>query len=249
MKSLQDKIAIVTGASSGIGEATALLLAENGAKVTLAARRKDRLGNVKKRIDDMGGEAIIVQTDVTQRAQVEAMVKATIKKWKRVDVLINNAGVMLLSFYQNLKVEEWERMIDVNIKGVLYGIATVLPIMREQRGGHIINVSSDAARKVFPGSGVYSGTKAAVNWISEGLRFELAREKMPIRVTTIMPGGVVTELTKHITDPMVFESFKSFPAIEFMQAKDVAAAILYALTQEARVDVNEILVRSTEQAT
>ena len=249
MRLLDDKVAIVTGASSGIGEATALLLAEHGAKVALAARRKDRLGNVKKKIDAAGGEALIVQTDVTLRPQVEALVKTTLKKWGRVDILINNAGVMLLSFYQNLKVEEWERMIDINIKGVLYAIAAVLPAMREQRGGHIVNVSSDAARKVFPGSGVYSGTKAAVNWISEGLRFELAREKMPIRVTTIMPGGVVTELARHITDPMVFESFKAFPAIEFMQAKDVAAAILYALTQEPRVDINEILLRSTEQAT
>lgn len=129
----------------------------------------------KKKIDDAGGEALIVPTDVTQRSQMEAMVQATLKKWGRVDILINNAGVMLLSFYQNLKVEEWERMVDINIKGVLYGIAAVLPGMRAQRNGHIINISSDAGRKVFPGSGVYSGTKAAVNWISERNSFAVHR--------------------------------------------------------------------------
>src|SRR5574341_2223138 len=162
MKPLENQIAIVTGAASGIGEATALALATAGAKVTLAARRKDRLGNVKKKIAECGGEAWLIQTDVSMRPQVEAMVAQTKKKWGRVDILVNNAGVMLLSFMDKLKVEEWERMIDINLKGVLYGIAAALPIMREQRSGHIINISSDADRKVFPGSAVYSATKAAV---------------------------------------------------------------------------------------
>jgi NADP-dependent 3-hydroxy acid dehydrogenase YdfG len=249
MKSLENKIAIVTGASSGIGEATALALAEAGAKVTLAARRKDRLGNIKKRIEDTGGEALLIQTDVRVREQMEAMVAQTKKKWGRVDILVNNAGVMLLSFMDKLKVEEWERMIDINLKGLLYGIAGVLPIMREQRSGHIINVSSDADRKVFPGSAVYSATKAAVTMLSEGLRFELAREKMPIRVTSISSGAVATELASHITDPDIFEVFKTNPRIEFMKSADVAAAILFALTQPSHVGINNILVRPTEQAT
>lgn len=249
MKPLENHVAIVTGASSGIGEATALALAEAGAKVTLAARRKDRLGNLKKKIDDMGGAALLVQTDVSIRAQVEALAAKTKKRWGRVDILINNAGVMLLSFMDKLKVEEWERMVDINLKGVLFGIAAVLPIMREQRRGHIINISSDADRKVFPGSAVYSATKAAVTLLSEGLRAELAREKMPIRVTSISPGAVATELAKHITDKDIFEVFRSHPPIEFMQAADVAAAVLFALTQPAHVNINNIFVRPTQQAT
>jgi len=249
MKLLENQIAIVTGASSGIGEATALALAEAGAKVTLAARRKDRLGNVKKKIDDMGGEALLIQTDVAAREQVEAMVGQTKKKWGRVDILVNNAGVMLLSFMDKLKVEEWERMVDINLKGVLYGIAAVLPVMREQRSGHIINISSDADRKVFHGSAVYSATKAAVTLLSEGLRFELALEKMPIRVTSISSGAVTTELAKHITDKDIFEVFRAHPPIDFMKAADVAAAVLFAVTQPPHVDVNNILVRPTQQAT
>ncbi len=249
MKPLENQVVIVTGASSGIGEATALALAEAGAKVALAARRKDRLGNVKKKIEEMGSEALLLQTDVSVRAQVEALVAQTKKKWGRVDILINNAGVMLLSFMDKLKVEEWERMVDTNLKGVLYGIAAALPIMREQRSGHIINISSDADRKIFPGSAVYSATKAAVTLLSEGLRAELAREKMPIRVTSISPGAVATELAKHITDKDVFEVFRSHPPIEFMQSADVAAAVLFALTQPSHVDINNILVRPTQQAT
>jgi NADP-dependent 3-hydroxy acid dehydrogenase YdfG len=248
MKSLENQIAIVTGASSGIGEAAALALAEAGAKVTLAARRKDRLGNVKKKIEDMGGEALLIQTDVTVREQVEAMVAQTKKKWGHIDILVNNAGMMLLSFMDKLKAEEWERMIDVNLKGVLYGVAAVLPIMREQRSGHIINISSDADRKVFHGSAVYSATKAAVTLLSEGLRFELAVEKMPIRVTSISSGAVATELAKHITDKDIFEVFRSHPPIEFMKAADVAAAVLFAVTQPPHVDINNILVRPTQQA-
>jgi len=249
MKPLENQVAIVTGASSGIGEATALALAEAGAKVVLAARRKDRLGNVKKKIADLGGEALLIQTDVSVRLQVEATVAQTKKKWGRVDILVNNAGVMLLSFMDKVKVEEWEKMVDLNLKGVLYGIAAVLPIMREQRRGHIINISSDADRKVFPGGAVYSATKAAVTLLSEGLRFELARENMPIRVTSISSGAVATELAKHITDKDIFEVFRSHPPIEFMKAADVAAVVLFALTQPPHLDINNILVRPTQQAT
>lgn len=249
MKPLENQVAIVTGASSGIGEATAVALAEAGARVVLAARRKDRLGNVKKKIDDTGGEALLIQTDVRVRAEIETMVAQTKKKWGRVDILVNNAGAMLLSFMDKLKVEEWEQMIDLNLKGVLYGIAAVLPIMREQRRGHIINISSDADRKVFPGSAVYSATKAAVTLLSEGLRFELAREQMPIRLTSISSGAVATELAKHITDKDIFDVFRSHPPIEFMKPVDIAAAVMYAVTQPPHVDINNILVRPTQQAT
>ena len=249
MTSLAGKVALVTGASSGIGEATAEALAAAGARVTLAARRKDRLGNLKKKIQDSGGEALLVQTDVTKLEEVQAAARQTLKHWGRIDILINNAGVMLLSFMDKLKVEEWSRMIDINVKGVLNGIAAVLPVMRQQRSGDIINISSDSAIKVFPGSAVYSGTKAAVNWISEGLRFELAREKMPIRVTTIMPGAVATELARHITDQDVYDYFRSNPPIQFMKPEDVAATVIYALSQPAHVDINQILVRPWDQAT
>lgn len=247
MSSLAGKVAIVTGASSGIGEATAFALAQVGVKVALAARRKDRLGNLNKRIADHNGEAFIAQMDVTKPEDWQATVKHTLKKWGRVDILINNAGVMLLSYMDKLKVEEWIRMIDVNVKGVLHGLAAVLPLMREQKSGDFINISSDSATKAFPGSAVYSGTKAAVNWISEGLRAELAREKMPIRVTSIMPGAVATELASHITDQDVFAFFRSHSPIEFMKAEDIAAAVLYALQQPAHVDINQILLRPSQQ--
>ena len=249
MQSLKNKVAIITGASSGIGAATALALAREGVKVTLVARRKDRLGNHKKVIIDEGGEAIIVQADVTSCSDWQTVAKRTNKKWGKVDILINNAGVMLLSFMNKLKVDEWSQMIDINVKGVLFGIAEVLPYMREQKSGHIINISSDAGIKVFPGSAVYSGTKAAVNWISEGLRAELARDKAGIRVSTISPGAVATALASHITDMDVFEVFKTFPQIKFMDPEDIAAAVVYALTQPPHVDINNILVRPTEQVT
>ena len=249
MKPLENQVAIITGASSGIGETTALALAEAGARVVLAARRKDRLGNVKKKIDDSGGEALLVQVDVCMRGEVEALIAQTQKKWGRIDILVNNAGVMKLSFMDKLKVEEWEHMIDLNFKGVLYGIAAVLPIMREQHRGHLINISSDADRKVFPGSAVYSATKAAVTMLSDGLRFELAREQMPIRVTSISAGAVATELAKHITDKDIFDVFRSHPPIEFMKPADIAAAVLYAVTQPPHVDINNILLRPTQQTT
>lgn len=247
MESLTGKVAIVTGASSGIGEATAWALAQAGVKVALAARRKDRLGNLNKKIADHNGQAFIAQMDVTKPEDWQATMKQVLKKWGRLDILVNNAGVMLLSYMDKLKVEEWLRMLEVNVKGVLLGIAAVLPHMREQRRGEIINISSDSATKVFPGSAVYSGTKAAVNWISEGLRAELAREKMPIRVTSIMPGAVTTELTTHITDPDIFAFFRTHPPIEFMKAEDIAAAVLYALQQPPHVDINQILLRPSQQ--
>src|SRR5437660_10112093 len=184
---LKDKIAIVTGASSGIGHATALSLAKAGAKVAIAARRIDRLEELKKEITKNGTECIIVQCDVTKRKDCQALIDATMKKWNKIDILINNAGIMPLSFVKNLKVDEWEQMVDVNIKGVLFCTASTIPHMISQNSGHIVNISSIAGRLVFPSGSVYCATKYAVGAFSEGLRQELST-RYKIRVTTIEPG-------------------------------------------------------------
>ncbi|HLO52078.1 MAG TPA: SDR family oxidoreductase, partial [Kamptonema sp.] len=197
MSEIQNKVVIITGASSGLGEATAQRLGANGAKLMLAARREDRLKELVDAIAKSGGTASYRVTDVIDRAQVESLAQETLTTYGRIDVLINNAGLMPLSPLDQVKVEEWDRTIDVNIKGVLYGIAAVLPIMRQQKSGHIINVSSVAGHKVFSGSAVYCATKYAVRAISEGLRLESNGE---IRSTNISPGAVATELTTTITD-------------------------------------------------
>lgn len=192
MNNIQGKVVVITGASSGIGEITAKTLAKLGANVVLGARRLDRLENLVAAIEAEGGKAIAVKMDVTQREDVEHLIKSAVEHFGRVDVLINNAGVMLLSTMDKLRVDEWDKMIDINVKGVLYGIAAVLPVMKAQKSGQIINVSSVAGIKVFSGLGtVYSATKFAVKAISEGLRQEVGSE---IRTTTIMPGAVATEL-------------------------------------------------------
>ena len=183
------RVAIITGASSGIGAATARKLAAEGIAVSLAARRRERLEALAKEIEESGGECLIVETDVTVRAQVEALVEETVNTFGRVDILINNAGVMLLSYMRNAHVDEWEKMIDVNLKGPLFGIGAVMPIMREQGSGHIINVSSMAGRRVFPSGAVYCGTKFGLHAITEGLRSELGH-KNNIRATIIAPGVV-----------------------------------------------------------
>ncbi|MDH3402114.1 MAG: SDR family oxidoreductase [Acidobacteriota bacterium] len=243
---LEGKSAIVTGASSGIGAATARALAAAGVRVALAARRVDRLAALRDELTAAGGEALAVATDVTRRADVEALAAATTAAYGGIDVLVNNAGIMPLSFMKNLHVEEWERMVDVNVKGVLYGIAAVLTHMRERGGGHIVNVSSVAGRRVFPSGAVYCGTKFAVNAISEGLRAELSASD-GIRVTAIEPGAVATELLSTITDPAVREMLgaRSFRALA---AEDVARAVLYAVSQPAHVDVAEVLVMPTAQS-
>ncbi|WP_404828858.1 SDR family oxidoreductase [Effusibacillus dendaii] len=242
MNHLKDKVAIVTGASSGIGEATAIALAEAGAKVVLAARRTDRLQQLKERIK---GDCLLVPTDVSNRSDVENLVKTTKDTYGKVDILINNAGVMLLSFLDKLHVEEWDRMIDVNIKGVLYGAAAVIPIMKEQKNGHIVNVASIAGHRVIPAASVYCGTKFAVRAISEGLRMELSPQS-GIRVTIISPGIVQTELTHHITDPDVQQSVAK-RSLTPLTSEDIANAIVYAVSQPQHVNVNEIMVRPTEQ--
>lgn len=243
---LQGKVAVITGASSGIGEATALMFAQEGVKVAIAARRAEKLATLKQKIESKGGEALIVITDVTHKTAVEHLIGHTKETFGRVDILVNNAGIMPLSLMKNLKTEEWEKMIDVNIKGVLYAIGAVLPIMREQKSGHIINISSVAGRKVMVGSAVYSATKFAVRALSEGLRMELSPND-GIKVTSIEPGAVETELTSTITDEEVMEGLKKMLDIEMLKSEDIAEAIIYAVKQADRVNVNELMVMPTEQ--
>ncbi len=247
--SLQDKVAIVTGASSGIGEATALRLAQAGATVVLAARRVERLEAVAASIERGGGTALAVTTDVTDSMSVQEMARKARDAFGRIDILINNAGIMPLSPISKLKVEEWDRMIDVNIKGVLHCIAATLPSMLEQGSGHIINVSSVAGRRPFPSGTIYSATKFAVRAISQGLRLELSPTEK-IRVTDIEPGVVTTELMQHITDRETADGFKAnWGDKRALDSEDVAETILFALSLPDHVNVNEILVRPTDQPT
>jgi NADP-dependent 3-hydroxy acid dehydrogenase YdfG len=240
------KTAIITGASSGIGQATAKELAAKGYTVMLAARREDRLSELKKEIEQLGGKAEYFVTDVTSAVQMKALADETAKQFGRIDVLVNNAGLMPLSLMNKLKIDEWDKMVDVNIKGVLYGIAAVLPYMEEQQEGHILNVSSVAGHTVTPGSAVYSGTKFAVRAISEGLRQEID-PAMKIRVTIVSPGAVATELVSTITDEDILEAFKNGPEMKFLEAEDIARAIGYAVEQPDYVDVSEILIRPRQQ--
>ena len=243
MSEIQNKVVIITGASSGLGEATAKRLAASGAKLMLGARREDRLKELVAAIAQTGGTANYLVTDVTDRAQVEALAKQTLSTYGRIDVLINNAGLMPLSPLDQIKVEEWDQMIDVNIKGVLYGIAAVLPMMRQQKSGHIINLSSVAGHKVFPGAAVYCATKFAVRAISEGLRLESNGE---IRSTNISPGAVATELTSTISDADTAASINALYEIA-IDADAIARAIAYAIEQPGDVDVNEMIIRPTRQ--
>lgn len=243
---IKNKVAVVTGASSGIGEATALMLAKAGAKVTIAARREEKLNSLKEKIEKEGGSALVVPTDVTDKKAVENMIRQTKDQFGAVDILINNAGIMPLSFMKNLKTDEWEKMVDVNIKGVLHSIGATLPIMREQKSGHIINISSVAGRRVMPGSAVYSATKFAVRALSEGMRMELSPSDN-IKVTSIEPGAVETELPNTITDDEVMENFQKMKEMNMLQSEDIAKSIIYAIEQADRVNVNEIMVMPTEQ--
>jgi NADP-dependent 3-hydroxy acid dehydrogenase YdfG len=247
MTDLTDTAVIVTGASSGIGAATAHMLAAEGAHVALAARREERLQALQDEIEAEGGTAIVVPTDVTDRAQVQTLADETLDAFGGIDVLVNNAGIMPLSLMKNLHEEEWEQMVDVNVKGVLHGVGAVLPTMLEQEHGHIVNVSSVAGRRTFPGSAVYSGTKFFVRALSEGMRNELAPGHN-IRVTSIEPGAVDTELPHTITDQDVLTGLsENFEELEMMESEDIAEAIQYALTAPERVDVEELLVMPTDQ--
>lgn len=239
------KVILITGASSGIGLATAKLLAAQGAFVSLAARRADKLEQLVNEITSTGGKAIAFSTDVTNKAEVDAFVAGTISAYGRIDVLFNNAGIMPLSMMENLAYEEWESMIDVNIKGVLYGIGAVLPHFKAQQSGHIINVSSVAGHFVYPTSVVYSATKFAVRAISDGLRQELTPYN--IRSTIISPGLTQSDLTESINDDQLKQYFKTMMNIA-IPAESIARAVAYAIDQPADVDVNEIIIRPTAQS-
>jgi len=246
MSVLSDSVAIVTGASSGIGHATAIELARHNVRVVCGARRSDRLNDLTKRIVAEGGHALAVECDVSKRADVDRMVKAAIDTFGRVDSIINNAGVMPLSPIERCRVEDWDTMIDINIKGVLYGVAAVLPKMLEQGHGHIVNVSSVAGRRVFPMGTVYCGTKHAVHAISEGLRAELAEKN--IRVSIIAPGLVTTELQAGIPSEELRERIhERMENIEPLTSEDIARSIVYAMQAPPHVSVNEILIRPTRQ--
>lgn len=246
---LDGRVAIVTGASSGIGEATARALAAAGAAVTVAARRADRLERLVREIEAAGGRARAVAADVTDRVAMQGMARATLAAFGRIDILVNNAGVMPLSPVAKLRVDEWDRMLDVNVRGLLYAVAAVLPVMLQQGGGHIVNVGSVAGRRPFFGGTVYSATKFAVRAISAGLREELSPHHH-IRVSDIEPGVVDTELADGITDAEMREAFaERWGDRTKLTSADVARAIRYVVTQPEHVNVNEVLVRPTQQAT
>lgn len=242
---IKGKIVVVTGASSGLGEATARLLSAQGATVVLGARRTDRLQALVKELEGRGGQALALATDVTQRQQVKDLVDAAARTYGRIDVMINNAGLMPQAPLEQLKVDEWDRMIDVNLKGVTYGIAAALPHMQRQKSGHFVNVSSVAGHKVGPGFAVYAATKFAVRALSEGLRQEV--KLYNIRTTVISPGAVATELPNTVSDPAAAERLRGFYAQVAVPAESFARAVAFALSQPPEVDINEILYRPTRQ--
>lgn len=243
MNQIKDKVVIITGSSSGIGEACARELVGRGAKVMLAARRVDRLKQLADELSSGGGAVAYHQTDVTKKDEVDALAHATIERFGRIDVLVNNAGLMPLAPLERLKVDEWERMVDVNIKGVMYGFAAVLPQILEQGSGHIINVSSVAGHVVFPGAAVYCATKFAVRAFSEGIRQE---SKGRYRSTIISPGAVESELVDHITDAQSREAVGGFVDIA-IKPEAIARAVAFAIEQPDDVDVNEMIVRPSKQ--
>ena len=237
-----NKVVIVTGASSGIGEATVLDLAKRGCRVIAAARREDRLQSLAAKAPD---HIHPVVCDVVDKNAVRQLVQTCIDKFGRIDVLVNNAGVMPLSYLKNTMVEEWDRMIDVNLKGALYAIAEVLPLFRKQRDGHIVNVGSVASRRVFPGGGVYCATKFGLRAVSEGLRLELD-PKENVRVTMIEPGAVATELAATSTDREFLEE-STFSLERVLDPEDIARSIAYAIEQPPHVNVEELMIMPKDQ--
>lgn len=242
---IQGKVVVITGASSGIGEATARHLAAQGAKVVLGARRAERLNSLVAEIVDAGGDAVAIATDVIRAEDVTRLVDTAVEKFGRIDALVNNAGVMPLSNLESLKVAEWDQMIDVNIKGVLHGIAAALPHMKRQKSGQIITTASVAGHLVFPASSVYSGTKFAVRAICEGLRQEV--KAYNIRTTILSPGAVKTELLDHISDEAVKSENSDYVAKVGIPADSYARMAAFAISQPDDVDVNEIIFRPTAQ--
>jgi len=238
------KVVVITGASSGLGEAAARHLGAQGAALVLGARREDRIRALAEELS-RGGRALAVATDVTDPVQVRRLVDAGVSAYGRVDVLLNNAGLMPHSPLERLKIEDWNRMIDVNVKGVLYGIAAALPHMMRQKSGHIVNVASVAGHKVRAGGVVYAATKHAVRVITEGLRMEV--KPYNIRTTIISPGAVATELVDRITEPDIRESMRRMTADMALPAETFARMVAFAIGQPDDVDVNEILFRPTRQ--
>lgn len=243
---LKGKVALVTGASSGIGEATAKLLAKNGARVALVARREDRLQQIIKEIEDAGGRAISVVADVADEAQVKNAFDKAHQEFGRLDILVNNAGVMLLGPISGADTKEWRRMVNLNVLGLMYCTHAALPTMQAQKSGHIVNISSVAGRTAREGAGVYNATKWAVGAFSESLRQEVSRDK--IRVSIIEPGVVETELQTHISDEKMKRQMEEMTrAMQPLQSDDIARTILYAVSQPQHVNVNEILIRPLQQ--
>jgi NADP-dependent 3-hydroxy acid dehydrogenase YdfG len=242
---MEGKAIAITGASSGIGEAVARHFAKAGAAVMLGARRLHRLEVVADEIRRDGGRVALQRLDVTRREDVEAFVQAAVARFGRLDVIVNNAGVMPLSPVADLKVEEWDRMVDVNLKGVLYGVAAALPVFRTQGSGHIVNVTSVADRRIVPTAAVYSATKYAVRAFSEGLRQEIGGG---IRVTVVAPGATESELANGISDPELRRAAIEDYRRDLLPAEAIARAIAYAVAQPPEVDVNELVVRPTAQA-
>jgi NADP-dependent 3-hydroxy acid dehydrogenase YdfG len=242
---IENKVVVITGASSGLGEATARHLAAQGATIVLGARRADRIEALAQELTAAGHRAKAVPTDVTDRDQVKHLVDTVVEEFGRVDVMLNNAGLMPLAPLERLKVDEWDRMIDVNIKGVLYGVAAALPHMKGQRSGHIINVSSVYGHVVDPGATVYCATKFAVRALSEGLRREV--KPYNIRTTVVSPGAVSTELLEHIGEKDIQAETKEFVSKIAVGADTFARMVAFAVNEPDEVDVNEILFRPTAQ--
>lgn len=244
-ENIKGKVIVITGASSGMGEAAARYLAKQGGRVVLAARRAERIDVIANDINGQGGEALAQATDVTRLEDVKELVDTAVAKWGRIDVLINNAGVMPLSSLDQAKVNEWDMMIDVNLRGVLHGIAAALPIMKAQQSGHIINTASVAGHLVFPTSAVYSATKFAVRALTEGLRKEASTYN--VRATIISPGAVSTELLDHISDKDVQAANQDYVGKVGIPPETYARMVAFAIGEPEDVGVNEIIFRPTAQ--
>ena len=242
---IKGKVVVITGASSGMGEAAAKHLATLEATVVLGARRADKIEKLAKDIQETDGKALAVTVDVTNLEQVKNLVDTAIQQFGRVDVILNNAGIMPLSPMDRINVEEWNRMIDVNIKGVLNGVAAVLPYMKEQKSGQIINTSSVAGHKVFYGSAVYSATKYAVRALTEGLRMEV--KPYNIRTTIVCPGAVKTELLEHISEEDIQQANKDYVGEVGISPDSFARVVAFAISQPEDIDINEITFRPTSQ--
>jgi NADP-dependent 3-hydroxy acid dehydrogenase YdfG len=244
-RNIEGKVVVITGASSGVGEATARLLSSQGAAVVLGARRVERIQALAAELNKGADQALAVPTDVTKHEQVKRLVDGAVETFGRVDVILNNAGLMPHSPLERLKIEDWDRMIDVNLRGILYGIAAVLPHMKAQNSGHILFTSSVAGHKVRPGSTVYAATKTAVRVIAEGLRQEV--KPYNIRTTIISPGAMKTELADSITEPDVAEGVRMFTDAVGVSSEAFANIVSFAISQPEDVDINEILFRPTKQ--